>query len=183
MLDRLANWKSVLVIFLTAVVIFNLGLFPWRSARLKEIAGRDVGIVDTMFAYTPDQVYQKISAYGVQGRQLYALTELTIDLVYPVLYNLFLILTTTLVFRQVFPGQSAWQKLRYLPFAVWASDYAENICIAILLLSYPQQLNVLAWVASFFTTTKWSLGIVSLGLIVMGLRKWLISIIHNRVTR
>ncbi len=183
MLDRLANWRAVLVIFLIAVVVFNLGLFPWRSARLKDLARQDIGIVDTMFAYTPDQVYQKIPAYGVQGRQLYALTELTIDLVYPALYNLFLILTMTLVFRQAFPGQSAWQKLRYLPFAVWASDYAENICIAILLLSYSQRLNALAWVASFFTTTKWSVGIASLGLVVMGLVVWLIKRISGGVAR
>ena len=175
MLDRLANWKTVLIIFLVAVVGFNVILFPWRSGTLsgQVLAGqRKVGIIDTMYAYTPDQVYAKLPIYGDQGRRFYALTELTIDLVYPILYNLLLILTMTLVFRQAFPGDSALHRLRFLPLAVWISDYAENTCIVILLLSYPQRLDALAWVSSFFSTTKWSLGVASLALIVIGLVVW-----------
>ena len=172
MLDRLTNWKSVLIIFLVAVVGFNVILFPWRSGRMQALAGRPVGIIDTMYAYTPDQVYEKIPVYGDEGRPFYALTEFTIDLVYPVLYNLFLILTMTLVFRQAFPGNSALHRLCFLPLAVWISDYAENTCIVILLLSYPQRLDALAWVSSFFSTTKWSLGVASLALIVIGLVVW-----------
>ena len=175
MLGKLANWKAVLVIFLMAVVVFNLGLFPWRSARMKALSKQDVGIIDTMFAYAPEQAYQKILAYGDQGRPFYAVTEVTIDLVYPILYNLFLVLMMTLVFRRAFLGDSVLQKLRFLPFVVWASDYAENTCIVILLLSYPQRLDAIAWISSFFTTVKWSLGVASLTLIVMGLAVWLIK--------
>jgi hypothetical protein len=172
-LDRLTNWKTVLIIFLVAVVGFNAILFPWRSGRMQSLAGRQVGIIDTMYAYNPDQVYEKIPAYGEEGRQFYALTEFTIDLVYPILYNLFLMLTMALIFRQAFSGDSVWQRLRFLPLAVWISDYAENTCITILLLNYPQRLDVLAWISSFFSTAKWSLGVASLALIVIGLIVWL----------
>ena len=172
MLDRLTNWKSVLIIFLVAVVGFNVILFPWRSRMMQDLAGRPVGIIDTMYAYNPDQVYKTIPIYGDEGRLFYALTELTIDLVYPILYNLFLLLTMTLVFRQALAGDSVLQKLRYLPLAVWISDYAENTCITLLLYSYPQRLDALAWVTSFFSTTKWSLGAASLALIVIGLVVW-----------
>jgi hypothetical protein len=82
---------------------------------------------------------------------------------------LFLILTMTLVLQQAFSGDSVLQKLRYLPFVVWGCDYAENICITSLLLSYPQRLDALAWVSSFFSTAKWSLGVASLVLIIIGL--------------
>lgn len=173
MLDRLTNWKSVLIIFLIAVVGFNVILFPWRAGRMQDLAGRPVGIMDTMYAYNPNQAYDKISLYGDAGRPFYALTELTIDLVYPILYNLLLSLTMTLVFRQAVAGDSALQKLRCLPFVVWACDYAENACITILLYSYPQRLDALAWVTSFFSTIKWSLGVASLALIVIGLIAWL----------
>ena len=51
MLDRLANWKTILIIFLVAVVGFNVILFPWRSGRLQVLAGqKQVGIIDTMYA-------------------------------------------------------------------------------------------------------------------------------------
>ena len=67
------------------------------------------------------------------------------------------------------------QELRFLPFVVWASDYAENTGIVLLLLSYPQRLDTVAWITSFFSTVKWSLGVASLTLIVIGLAVWLIK--------
>ena len=98
LLNRLANWKTIVVLILIALP-FNWVIFPMRSARLQELAGKSISIIDVMFAYTPAQVYELVPAYGEQGRQLYALTELTVDLVYPILYNLLLSLLMAIIFR------------------------------------------------------------------------------------
>ena len=168
LLNRLANWKTIVVLILIALP-FNWVIFPMRSARLQELAGKSVSIIDVMFAYTPAQVYELVSAYGEQGRQLYAVTELTVDLAYPILYNSLLGLLMAIIFRSAFSSVSPWQKLPLLPLASWLADYLENVGITIMLMSYPQELDALAWVTSVFSTAKWTVGGACVILIVIGL--------------
>jgi len=177
MLAKLTNWKTVIVL---AVLIlpFNVFIFPARSAKLRELAGKNVPTVDSMFAHTPAQVYAVISDYGEQGRQHHALTELTADLLYPILYSLLLGLLVTLIFRRAFASISFMQKLWLLPFVAAVTDYGENATVVTLLLPYPQKLTGVAWAGSLFTTAKWVLVGVSFILIVVGL----IALLIKRVT-
>jgi hypothetical protein len=168
LLNRLANWKTIVILILIALP-FNLVIFPMRSARLKDLSGENDPIIDAKFAYTPAQVYELVPAYGEQGRQLYALTELTVDLAYPILYNLFLSVLMAIIFRGAFSSGSKLHKLPLLPLASWLADYLENAGITVMLLSYPQELDALAWVTSFFSTAKWTIGGASAVLIVIGL--------------
>ena len=168
LLNRLANWKTIVILILIAMP-FNLVIFPMRSARLKELSGKSAPIIDMMFAYTPAQVYELVPAYGEQGRQLYAVTELTVDLAYPILYNLLLSVLMAIIFRGAFSSGSQWHKLPLLPLASWLADYLENVGITIMLVSYPQELDALAWVTSLFSTAKWTVGGASVIMIVIRL--------------
>jgi hypothetical protein len=168
LLARLANWKTIAILILIALP-FNLVIFPMRSARLKELAGKSTPIIDVMFAYTPAQVYELVPAYGEQGRQLYALTELTADLVYPIIYNSLLSLLMAIIFRGAFSSGSKLHKLPLLPLASWLADYLENVGITTILSSYPQELDAVAWVTSFFSTVKWTVCGASAAMIVIGL--------------
>ena len=171
---KLTNWKTVIVL-VVLILPFNVFIFPTRSAKLRELAGKNVPTIDTMFAYTPAQVYDVISDYGEQGRQHHAVTELTADLLYPILYSLLLSLLVTLIFRRAFSSTSFLQKLWLLPFVAAVTDYGENVTVVTLLLRYPQKLTGVAWAASFFTTAKWLLVSVSFILIVVGLVALLIK--------
>lgn len=53
--------------------------------RIKYIS-REVNVIDLQFSYTPEHIYEMISAYGEQGRQLYLSMKLPADLIYPVVY-------------------------------------------------------------------------------------------------
>lgn len=171
----IARWiKPVnLLIPILFALPFNLLLFPRRSAALVGLSGVERPIIDTWFAYTPDRVYQVLPALGQQGRQLYAITELSLDLAYPLVYNSFLWLAITLVVDKTFHRQSPIQKLALLPAGVLACDYAENILLAILLWSYPTRHTTLAWAASFFTTAKWVLGALAILSILLGLARYI----------
>jgi len=178
MLAKLTNWKTVIVL-IVLILPFNVFIFPARSAKLRELAGKNVPTIDSMFAYTPTQVYDVISDYGEQGRQHHAVTELTADLLYPILYSLLLSLLATLVFRRAFATTSFMQKLWRLPFVAALTDYGENATVVTLLLRYPQKLTGVAWAASLFTTAKWALVGVSFILVVIGL----VALLIKRVTR
>ena len=54
------------------------------------MASGGVGPIDLQFFYTPDKVYSMVSAYGESGRASYRLFELTGDIIYPIIYTLFL---------------------------------------------------------------------------------------------
>jgi hypothetical protein len=170
-LTRRIRPRALLFLILLALP-FNLLLFPRRSSYLVELTGDQHPIIDTWFAYTPEKIYEILPAYGESGRQLYAVSELTLDLAYPLIYNSFLWLAITLVFQKAFPSQSRSHKLAYLPVAVCLCDYTENALIAALLLGYPRQLNLFAWAASFFTTGKWLMGILAVLSILAGLGIW-----------
>jgi hypothetical protein len=174
---KLTNWKTVIVLVIL-ILPFNVFIFPTRSAKLRELAGKNVPTVDSMFAYTPTQVYDVISDYGEQGRQHHAVTELTADLVYPILYSLLLGLLVTLIFRRAYASTSFMRNLWLLPFVAALTDYGENATVATLLLRYPQKLTGVAWAASLFTTAKWVLVGASFILMVVGL----VALLVKRVT-
>ena len=174
---KLTNWKTVIAL-IVLILPFNVLIFPTHSAKLRELAGRNVPTIDSMLAYTPAQVYDVISNYGEQGRQHHAVTELTADLLYPILYSLLLSLLVTLIFRRAYATTSFTQKLWRLPIVAALTDYGENATVVTLLLRYPQKLAGVAWVASLFTTTKWVLVGVSFILVVIGL----VALLIKRIT-
>jgi len=176
---RLANVRSLVILFIF-LLPFNLLIFPARTARLKELSGIADPIFDASFSYAPDVAYKLIGSLTEDGRRLYAITQVTVDLVYPILYNLFLTALMAFVFARAFPTGSPMQRLPLLPYATLLADYAENICLVVLLLAYPAELTALARLASLFTTIKWAFGITSAALILIGAAVWLFKKIRGR---
>lgn len=174
--DRLANRRIIPIVFLL-LLPFNLFFFPQRSARLRELSGLPVPIIDVLFTYTPEKVYGMIAAYGEQGRQEYVATQVTLDLAYPLVLNLFFILVLISVFRRAFPDNRKMQALALLPLLAMLADYLENAGIVAMLLLYPQQPPALAQVSSLFSSAKWVLVIAVTLLFLAGLgnilfQKW-----------
>ena len=167
LLEQMANWKVILVVFLVTMV-FDLFIFSGRTRELRADSGLANPILDSRFSYTPDQAYLVMKDLKSEGRQVYLTTNASEDLVFPLLYNLFLALTMTAVFQAAFPpsfqtvtgktGASMkineekvaafFKKLTLLPLFVLIFDYGENICLIILMLNYPRRLNWLARLAS-----------------------------------
>jgi hypothetical protein len=54
-----------------------------------------------------------------------------------------------------------------------AADYLENICLVILLATYPNWIEGLAQAANIFTGLKWGLLLISILLTLVGLVTWL----------
>jgi hypothetical protein len=110
--------------------------------------------LDMQSSYSPERAYQLIGSYGEEGRQYYAIIELTLDVIYPILSALFFSAFTIYFFRRVFPLDSFWQKLPLLGPIVMVTDYLENISIVTMLLSYPHRLDGIAQAANMFTVAK-----------------------------
>ena len=124
-LQRLATRPVVILAVLAAVLC--LAGFQWREARLG-----DLELLDTRLWYTPEQaaaVFGALDRLDSHARAVYAWTEVSIDMIFPVAYGLLLAL---LLFR-IFENRG---RLYLLPIAAAVADVFENLSIALLASTY-----------------------------------------------
>src|SRR5262245_5823950 len=81
LIHRLATWPVVALLFI-AYIICGQG-FVWRQIKL----GPQLQLLDTRFLYSPVEAQKLFEMLGQQGRQIYAITELSLDLIFPFIYG------------------------------------------------------------------------------------------------
>ncbi|WP_129676378.1 hypothetical protein [Candidatus Chloroploca sp. Khr17] len=170
---RISTWRNV---FILLAIFIGMNLFLMYSAFspmmiLQGYSG-GAGILDIDWLYTADHAYAVLTAYGQAGRSYYLSVFSVVDLFTPILMNLFLAMSISMVFGRAFPADHPLLKLNLLPFVAMAGDYLENILIVVLILAYPARLDGLATAASLFTAIKFVFTIISVLCIVAGLTIW-----------
>lgn len=173
-----ANGKALLILFLV-LLPFNIFLFPARSERLRALSCQSNPVLDARFGYSPEEAYGVVDALGAEGRRLYAVTQVSLDLAYPALYSLLLSGLLALTLTHGFPGHRRLAWLAFLPFAMALADLAENLSLTAMMLTYPPALTWLARLANLFTLVKWALGIASIVLIVVASAAWLLRALRG----
>jgi hypothetical protein len=179
LLSGWATRRNVLLVVALDLVM-NAALLPLASARLAVLSG-GVGPLDNFFTYTPAQAYAALAAYGPGGRAFNLGSELTLNLVYPLVYSLFFCLTSLYFLQRAAPGRPALARLALIPFLALAADYLENAGLIALLLNYPAQLTGVAIATSLLTSLKWVLQGLSLVLLVVS-AIWALLARRQRVT-
>ncbi len=169
--ERWATGRTILIL-LGLFLAFTLVIFPMLTSRLTQLSG-GVNLIDNEFSYTPEKVFQMVTSYGPEGRPLYITITLTADLVYPIIYGSLLVLAMMYFFRSSLAHDSIFQGWVYLPLAAVAADYLENVCLVILLATFPNWIEGLAQAANIFTGLKWGLLLISILLVLAGLVIWL----------
>ncbi|MCA0237952.1 MAG: hypothetical protein LCH81_16370 [Bacteroidetes bacterium] len=161
-LDRIANWKTFA--FFWASYLFFCGVILKNAENaINHLAGKTVGIIDLTFGFHPARTLQMVADYGDAARALYARTEMTADVAYPLVYAFLLGILLTFLYRKT---AAAW--LNVLPFVVLLFDYAENTSIVWLLYTFPQQSMTAALCCEVFKLLKWGTLGLSAMLIVWG---------------
>ncbi len=143
---------AALLIFL----LFSALVLPQQATVAEQETG-SADSPDTSFFYTPHELYQMAEAYGEQGRQAYVRARFTFDLVWPLVYALFLVTAISWVFGRAFAPNSRWQNANLAPLLGALFDYLENLSTSLVMLRYPDQTPVIDLLAPTFTLSKWSL--------------------------
>lgn len=165
------KWTSIkmvgmsLACFMASFALINGK--PFGVAQLKAITG-GVGILDMIPGYLPRQAYALFAALGEQGRAFDLHYIVPQDFVFPALYSIFYVITTTYLFRKAFAENHPLHKLIPLTLLGGLADYCENICIVIMLLNYPTQLPAVAKIANVFTLAKFGGSGISLLMLLLG---------------
>jgi hypothetical protein len=148
-------------------ILFVAFILRWAESEIKGFSG-GTGPVDLLFNYSSDQAYQMLKSYNGEGREFYAIIELTADMVYPVIYSLLLSLLIIYLCKKLYMYESITKVAFLFPVVTLIADFFENICITIMLLNYPYKLNTIARAASLFTMMKWVFFMISLVLVLSG---------------
>jgi hypothetical protein len=170
MLISLSNWLYrningwVALVGVVIFLLFSLMVLPAQSA------GSDRGLQtpDLSLTYTPDDLYRMAEVYGETGRREYIHARFTYDLVWPIVYGLFLTTALTWLFAKAFPTESAWRIANLSPILGVLFDYLENISTSLVMLRYPQETPIAVSLAPIFTLLKWILVGGSFALLLIG---------------
>ncbi len=159
------------VVVLLVVVTVMVVVFQWRNAEMRRFAGgqKVVPLDGKWKGYSPEEAAQLFNALGSDGRKFYALSELTLDLVFPLAYGALLAMLASLLWAP------PW-RLLFIGGAVLAvvADWVENVLIAYLALTYTDGPQPLAHVANGASLLKWCLvAAVSGGIGIGALIRWL----------
>ena len=166
---RVALAALVGFLFFTALVL------PVQAARARLMAG-GAGSPDLSFFYAAADLYRMAEAYGASGRAAYVHARFTFDVVWPLVYMVFLASSISWVFRTAVGPGSRWLSANLLPVAGALFDLLENISASAVMVRYPRTTPLVDVLAPIFTMTKWVLVSGSfmtlLGAIAAGLWRW-----------
>ena len=154
---------SCFVLFL----LFSLLVLPGQTQGANAYS-EGVGSPDLSFFYTAQNLYDMAEAYGEAGRQSYIQARFTFDLIWPIMYALFLTTSISWLFIRGISPYSWFRITNIVPILGMVFDYLENISTSIVMGRYPNQTAGLDSLASIFTLLKWVFIAGSLVLLVSG---------------
>jgi len=168
--ERFYRWnKGWLIFILFLLDAFFAGfLLPLIQGMMQGGKG-GIQPLDLMLFATPEKIFGMITEYGEYGRPFYRNVELTIDIIYPIVYLFFFGLLISWLFQRGFSSSSPMRKFNIMPLGAWFFDLLENIVIVTLLSIFPSQPAALAWILVLLTTVKWFFAGASILLILIGL--------------
>ncbi len=166
---RFYNWaKGWLILILFVLDGFFAGfLLPLIQGMMQ---GGQGGIqpLDLMIGAAPEKIFGMIERYGEFGRPFYRNVELTVDIIYPIVYLFFFGLLISWLFQRGFASTSSMRKYNVMPLGTWFFDLLENINIVTMLSMYPAKPVALAWLLMALTSIKWAFAGASILLILFG---------------
>jgi hypothetical protein len=173
MLKRSSGWLhriSTGPVVLAALIIFLLftALVLPRQSRSAEAVSGGAGSPDTSFFYSAGDLYGWAAAYGPAGRAAYVRARFTFDVIWPLVYTVFLATAISWTFARAFPPDSRWQRANLVPLLAALFDLLENLSTSLVMARYPAQTPAAAVLAPIFTAAKWLFVSGSLVLLVVG---------------
>ena len=177
-MQRLSNYfytKSSFLVFLISLALFVVFLvLVLPSEAEKSASMTDSGqSPDTSFYYTRDELYQMAEDFGQEGRYYYLDSRITFDIIWPLVYAVFLINSISWILDKTIMEGSPLRLLNLTPLAAILFDFLENISNMVVMFRYPTQTDILASLAGIITSLKWIFVGGSFVILVLGVLLWI----------
>jgi len=139
---------------LLVFVLFMVFVLPGQAAKAEETAA-GAGSPDTTFLYGTDELYQMAEAYGPEGRAAYIRARFTFDLIFPVVYGLFLLTSVSWAGTHALEAGSVWRLLNGIPLLAVVFDLLENIGASMVMARYPARTPIVDILTPLCSVLKW----------------------------
>ncbi len=171
---------KVCLLFLFLYLIFPVLIFPLSGKLQQKYSGNATPPLDLEFGFSPEYAFNRVEEYGAPGRKIYAISAMTADIAYPVIYSTFLALLILYLGGKSGLGNNRQDRAAYFPFAAAIADILENGGIVTMLCTFPAKYNTLAVFTSAMNMIKWILIIISILIIVLILVRWIFNSINQK---
>lgn len=151
-MKKTLSWKWVLIAS-TLFALFIVFVLPQVATYSNEALGDSVS-PDTSLFYSAKDIYQMAENYGPSGRAAYINLRWTFDLVWPLIYTLFLVLWI-IKLSQYLSFYKVTRFLFILPIIGMVLDFLENIGATIIMYRYPLSSRIIATITPVMTFLKW----------------------------
>ena len=165
-LNRIANWKFIVPLTILFLA-FPLFFFEYYQLQIDAIAGSELKILDVRLSYSFSDVNGLFSAMGSEGREIYSIISGRVDMVFPMVNSLLMILILFNLLKRVDAPNSKWLYLSLLPILGGFFDLLENFNSLNLINSFPNITHDQVATASLITSLKWSSSLPVLGLLLV----------------
>lgn len=147
------NSKMTLIISSIIFVLFMIVVLPIVSDYTQELTGSNLS-PDTSIFYSSSELFDMADEYGKEGRSAYINLRFTFDIVWPIVYFMFLA-SLTCVLVNSNKHKEKYKNLVLLPILGVIFDFLENIASSIVMYNYPVKMVFFAELAPFMTLFKW----------------------------
>ena len=161
-LKKSSNWLHkvsrtwLLLASLGLMILFMIFVLPSQAQKSSQEIGSDRS-PDTSFFYTPEELYQLAEEYGTDGRQAYIRARWTFDLIFPLVYTVFLTVGISWFSQRITGWHQSWRLANLLPLLGGIFDLLENTATSLAMSLYPAKVQLVLFSASLFTPVKWIL--------------------------
>lgn len=154
LISFVANRSNVFTVVLSLLIFMSFIIFilPQEAAKSKALGLTDS--IDTSFYYTSSDLYRTAENYGEQGRAFYIRQRFTFDLIWPIVYTQFLLVSSVYFYKKTRLLKASW--LLYVSLIAAGFDYLENIMTSTVLYRYPLMTPLISDTAGIMTMMKWS---------------------------
>jgi hypothetical protein len=154
---RKAYWSLAAAVVLFFILLNRVHVQDYVARAFGYAGSVPMFELDQMIrGYTPEKVFNVLTAYGPNGRRAYAFLLLTCDLVFPFLYGSFLFLSIRMAAQRAGISGAWSSRLAACGYAATGFDWLENLSFLFLMRIYPGESIPVARLASLFTVTKFS---------------------------
>ena len=169
--------KSTSLVTLSSFIlflVFTAVVLPYQSELARVRSGEKSP--DMSFFLTVEEIYDIANSYGEDGRFAYVQARFTFDLVWPIVYTIFLASGISWLFSRAFNLVSKIQLVNCVPVMGMLLDYIENITASIVILRYPERTPIIDLAVVMATPLKWFFVGGSFIFIIIGLVKYVLKV-------
>lgn len=177
--QKIASGKVVLFSFIFTMAAYLLMLL-YTIPKVESFAP-GIALFDLSPAgYSYQHATSLVQALGETGRSIYLHQQLPADFIYPGLFAISYSLLLIWLFAKSFKANSKMFYLAIVPVLGGLFDYLENVCIILMIKSFPDLSQELVAVASSFSILKSIFTTVFFLLLFVGFIAFLVTLIKRK---